>query len=63
MGGIKHYFTEDLTGSDLQVRTHLDSEDDLHIAVIDDTGVIESVLLSKEEAGKLAEVLRAYAES
>lgn len=63
MSGIKHYFPDDLFGSDLSVRTHLDDEGDLWIAILEDDSDIESVLLTKEEAGKMAEVLRAYAES
>lgn len=63
MSGIKHYFPDDLIGTDLSLRTHLDDEGDLWVAILDGSGVIESVLLTKEEAGKMAEVLRAYAES
>jgi hypothetical protein len=63
MSGQKHYFTCELDGS-LSVRLHLDWEGDMFIAVIQDgDNEWDSVLLTKEDAAKMAEVLKAYAES
>jgi hypothetical protein len=63
MGGIKQYFADDLIGTGLSLRTHLDEDGDLWIAILEQGGVMESVLLSKEVAGELAEVLATYAAS
>lgn len=63
MSGEKHYFADDLVGTDLSLRTHLDDEGDLWLAMLEDCEIIESVLLSKEEAARLAEVLALYATS
>lgn len=63
MSGVKHYFKDDLAGTGLEVRVHID-EGDLFLGVtLDGTLGFDSVLLSKEEAGKLAEVLQRYASS
>lgn len=64
MSGEQHYFYDDLQGTGLSVRTKLDSEGDLWIAVIDENDIdFESVLLDKDEAARLAQVLLRYAQS
>lgn len=63
MSGIKQYFADDLKGTGLSLRTHMDEDGDLWMAILEQGGVMESVLLSKEVAGNLAEVLKLYAES
>lgn len=64
MSGVKHYFKDDLVGTGLEVRVHVDDEGDLWLAVTEDKRADwDSVLLSKEEAGRLAEVLQRYASS
>jgi len=63
MSGVKQYFADDLIGTGLSLRTHLDEDGDLWIAILEQGGVMESVLLSKEVAGELAEVLKLYAAS
>lgn len=62
MSGVKHYFKDDLVGTGLEVRVHMYDEGDLWLAITKDKCTDwESVLLSKEEAGRLAEVLQRYA--
>jgi hypothetical protein len=63
MSGTKHYFNCELEG-DLNVRLHLDEEGDMFVAVIEDGDTsYNSVLITKEDAAEMAEILKAYAES
>jgi hypothetical protein len=64
MSGEIDYFYDDLQGTGLSVRTKIDWEGDLWIAVVDGNEVdFESVLLAKDEAARLAQVLLRYAQS
>jgi hypothetical protein len=64
MSGTKHYFTCELE-SDLNVRLHLDEEGDMFIAVERDNQLSyeSGVLLTKEDAAEMAEILINYANS
>jgi len=61
MKGAKEYFPDELNGTNLQIRTHIDTDGDLWLAILEDYApVSDSVLLSKSEALRLANVLLDY---
>lgn len=61
MKGAKEYFPDELTGTNLQIRTHIDTDGDLWLAILQDFAAVgDSVLLSKSEALRLANVLLDY---
>lgn len=63
MSGERNEFPDDLKGTGLSVCTHLDCDGDLWIAVVNARCIdFESVLISKDEASRLAEVLQRYIE-